>query len=58
MEGVNTPARSLVQLQGFGSVPTNGGFVLDYARNYPSLADPGEVTLPAIQTLAACFTVC
>ncbi|HEX4267436.1 MAG TPA: alkaline phosphatase family protein [Steroidobacteraceae bacterium] len=55
----------LVQLQGFGSVTTNGGFVLDYARNYPSLADPGEVmryhaegTLPAIQTLAATFTVC
>lgn len=55
----------LVQLQGFGSVATNGGFVLDYARNYPSVADPGEVmryheegTLPAIQTLAASFTVC
>lgn len=55
----------MVQLQGGGSVPANGGFVLDYARNYPTLEDPGEVmryhaegTLPALQTLAASFTVC
>ncbi len=55
----------LVQLAGSGSVPENGGFVLDYARNYPRLGDPGEVmryhadgTLPAIHTIAASFTIC
>lgn len=55
----------LVQLQGYGSVQTNGGFVLDYAHTFPSLTNPGEVmkyhadgTLPAIQTLAESFTVC
>jgi phospholipase C len=55
----------LVQLKGNGNVPQNGGFVLDYAQNYPQLADPSEVmkyhevgTLSAIHTLAETFTVC
>jgi phospholipase C len=55
----------LIQLAGAGSVPTNGGFVLDYGRNYPGLANPGEVmryhadgTLPALHALAQDFTVC
>jgi phospholipase C len=55
----------MVQLKGVGSVKTNGGFVLDYARAYPNLADPGEVmryhgygTVPALQALAESFTVC
>jgi phospholipase C len=55
----------LVQLQGVGSAATNGGFVLDYARNYPGLANLGEVmryhangALPAIHALAESFTVC
>lgn len=55
----------MVQLSGHRSVKANGGFVLDYARNYPNLAAPGEVmkyhgygALPAIQSLAEAFTVC
>ncbi|MGH8294460.1 MAG: alkaline phosphatase family protein, partial [Steroidobacteraceae bacterium] len=55
----------MVQLQGVGPVPENGGFVLDYARNYPRIGDPGEVmryhadgTLPAIHKLAESFTIC
>lgn len=55
----------LVQLQGFGSVSENGGFVLDYARNYPRIGNPGEVMryhaagkLPAIHKLAESFTIC
>lgn len=55
----------LVQLKGAGSVPENGGFVLDYAHNYPSCSALGEVmrfhahkSLPAIHTLAESFTVC
>src|SRR6185437_14692812 len=54
-----------VQLSRQGSVKVNGGFVLDYGRNYPQLATPGEVmkyhqdgALPAIQALAGAFTVC
>jgi phospholipase C len=55
----------LVQLQPNGTVPENGGFVIDYAQNYPKLTDPSEVmkyhdfqALPAIHTLAESFTVC
>jgi len=55
----------LVQLKGNGGVPQNGGFVLDYAQNYPKLTDPSQVmkyhdqgALPAIHTLAGAFTVC
>jgi phospholipase C len=55
----------LAQLKGNGGVRQNGGFVLDYARHYPKLADPSEVmkyhdegALPAIQALASAFTVC
>lgn len=54
-----------VQLSRQGSVKVNGGFVLDYGRNYPQLATPGEVmkyhqdgALPAIQALAGAFTIC
>jgi phospholipase C len=55
----------MVQLGGYGSNKVNGGFVLDYARQYPQLATAGEVmkyhgygALPAIQALAEAFTVC
>jgi phospholipase C len=55
----------LVQLKGNGGVSQNGGFVLDYAQNYPKLSDPSEVmkyhdegALPAIHALANAFTVC
>ena len=55
----------LIQLNGNGSVPANGGFVLNYAHQYPQLADPSEVmrfheggTLPAIHALANAFTIC
>lgn len=55
----------MVQLSAHGSAKVNGGFVLDYARNYPKLATPGEVmkyheygALPAIQVLAENFTIC
>ncbi len=54
----------LVQLKPNGPVLQNGGFVLDYAHNYPD-ADPSEVmkyhdynALPALHTLAEAFTVC
>jgi phospholipase C len=55
----------LVQLKGNGGVAQNGGFVLDYAQNYPKLTDPSAVmkyhdqgALPAIHALAGAFTVC
>jgi phospholipase C len=55
----------MVQLSKQGPVKSNGGFVLDYARNYPNIATPGEVmkyhqygALPAMQALAEAFTVC
>jgi hypothetical protein len=32
----------LIQLGAGGSVPQNGGFVLNYAQHYPQLADPSE----------------
>jgi phospholipase C len=55
----------LIQLQPNGTVQQNGGFIIDYAQNYPTLADPSEVmryhdfqTLPAIHALAEAFTVC
>jgi phospholipase C len=62
---IHETADVLVQLQGNGSVPQNGAFVLNYAHNYPKLADPSEVmkyhdysTLPAIHALAEAFIVC
>jgi phospholipase C len=55
----------LIQLEGNGSVPQNGGFVLNYAQHYPQMADPSEVmkyhahgSLPALHALADSFTVC
>ena len=55
----------LIQLNANGSVPENGGFVLNYAHQYPQLADPSEVmhyhddgALPAIHALANAFTIC
>jgi phospholipase C len=55
----------LVQLGVNGAVPANGGFVLNYAHQYPQLADPSEVmrfheegALPAIHALANSFTIC
>lgn len=55
----------LLQLKANGGVPQNGGFVLDYAQNYPNLSDPSEVmkyhahgALPAIHALGESFTIC
>lgn len=55
----------LVQLGGMQSIPPNGGFVLNYAQEYPNVADASEVmrfhddgTLPAIHALADAFTIC
>lgn len=55
----------LIQLNGYGRVAQNGGFVLNYAQHYPRLVDPSQVmryhddgTLPAIHTLASEFMIC
>ena len=55
----------LVQLGGNEGIPDMGCFVLNYAQEYPKLADPSEVmryhdqgALSSIHALANAFTVC